>query len=167
MTIRSQDDIAARVRAVRASGGDLFGFREEVLVEALDFDHARQFLSPETTAQQWDQQRWSQHSDTESYARWYLRFAIGKILDHRSGSASRSVDKLAELAWLLGRDDVAAAMDTADYPMYGAPKLAVFADGFGWPISELVDDPGDRQAIARMADGQPCSPDGCMQGCHD
>ncbi|MEV0811490.1 hypothetical protein [Micromonospora sp. NPDC050200] len=167
MTTRSQDDIAARLWALRASGGDLFGFREEVLVQALDFDHAREFLSPEATAQQWDQQRWSQHSDTETYARWYLRFAIGKILDHRSGSASRSVDKLAELAWLLGRDDVVAAMDAAGYPMYGAPKVIVFADGLGWPTEVLVDDPDDRQALARMAGGRHCSPDGCNRGCGD
>ncbi len=167
MTPRTQDDITARLRAVRATGEDRLGFREEVLLEALDFDHAREFLNPEVTARQWDQQRWSQHSDTDTYARWYLRFAIGQILGHRSNSASRSVDKLAELAWLLGCDDIVAAVDTASYPMYGAPKVKAFADTLGWPFDDLVDDSGDRQALARMADGQPCRPDGCTWGCED
>ncbi|MEU7171507.1 MULTISPECIES: hypothetical protein [Micromonospora] len=167
MTMRSPQDIAARIHAIRASDDDLLGFAQEVLMEALDFEHAQQFLFPATTAAQWDQQRWSEHSDTENYARWYLEFAIGKILDHRSGSASRSVTKLAELAWLLGRDDVAAAMDAAGYPMYGAPKVSVFASGLGWPITDLLDDPGDRQMLARMAEGLQCSPDGCIQGCAD
>ncbi|WBB52414.1 hypothetical protein [Verrucosispora sp. WMMD573] len=54
------------------------------------------------------------------------------ILDHRGNSVSRSVETLAELAWLLGRDDLASAIDDADYPIYGAPKVKFFADGFGW-----------------------------------
>ncbi|MBF9134724.1 hypothetical protein I0C86_38210 [Plantactinospora sp. S1510] len=167
MTIRTPEEIAARLRAVRATGTDLFGFCQEVLVEALDFGHARQFLDPDMTAPQWDQQRWSQHADTETYARWYLEFAIDKILDHRSGSASRSVQKLAELAWLLGRDDLVTAMDDADYPMYGAPKVKTFADGLGWPFTDAIDDPELRQMLARMAAGHECDPDGCAWGCRD
>ncbi|TWJ25120.1 hypothetical protein [Micromonospora endolithica] len=167
MTMRSPQDIAARIHVIHASDDDLFGFAEEVLMEALDFEHAQQFCDPATTAAQWDQQRWSRHSDTENYARWYLDLPIGKILDHRSGSASRSVTKLAELAWLLGHDDVAAAMAATGYPMYGAPKVSVFAAGLGWPITDLVDDPGDRQMLSRMAKDLQCSPDGCTQGCAD
>lgn len=167
MTIRTSDEIATRLRAVRAAGTDLFGFREEVLLEALGFEHAREFLAPEVTASQWDRRRWRQHSDTETYARWYLTFAIDKILDHRSNSASRSVQKLAELAWLLGRDDLMSAMDDADYPMYGAPKVKTFADGLGWPFTDRLDDPELRQMLTRMAAGHECDPDGCTQGCHD
>jgi len=160
MPTRTQSDIVARIVCVRAEGTDLFGFREEVLLAALDFAHARQFLRPGVTAADWDQR-----VDHESYAMAYLEFAIGKILDHRSISASRSVDKLAELAWLVGRDDVVAAMQTAGYPMYGAPMVKAFADGFGWAFTDAVDDSDDRQALTRMARGQQCDPDGCRQGC--
>jgi hypothetical protein len=156
MTARTQDEILARARAVRAEGEDVFGFRVEVLVDALDFDHAREFLAPQATKQQWRQE-----TDHEAHARWYLTFAIGKILDHRSNSATRSVDKLGEFAWLLGRDDVLAAMDRAEYPMYGAPIAKAFADGFGWPFFDAVTDPHDVQALARMAQGDECDPDGC------
>ncbi|MFG3559112.1 hypothetical protein ACGGAQ_32545 [Micromonospora sp. NPDC047557] len=39
-----------------------------------------------------------QRVDHETYARDYLQFAVGKILDHRGNSASWSVDKLGKLA---------------------------------------------------------------------
>jgi hypothetical protein len=164
VTIRNQEEIVARLRAIRAQHRDaldeLFDFRQEVLLEALDFDHAREFLAPDAPG------GWIQRVDHETYARDYLRFAIGKILDHRGNSAGRSVDKLGELAWLIGRDDVVAAMDQAGYLMYGAPKVRAFADGFGWPFLDKLDG-DDRQALARMAAGQQCDPRGCRWGCAD
>ncbi|WP_433229859.1 hypothetical protein ACQP2H_30215 [Micromonospora sp. CA-248260] len=160
MTIRTQEEIVTRVWALRANREDIFGFREEVLVEALDLDHARQVITPRHS------EAWTRRVDHETYARDYLRFAIGKILDHRGNSASRSVDKLGELAWLLGCDDIAATMDHVGYPMYGAPKVKAFADGFGWPFLDDLD--GEtRAALARMAEGQQCDPQGCERGCAD
>ncbi len=167
VSTRSPHEITARLRDLRAARTDLFGFREEVLLEALDFDHAREFLDADMTAARWDQLRWSRHSDAKSYARQYLEFAIDKIVDHRGNSASRSVEKLAELAWLLGRDDLASAIDDADYPMYGAPKVKTFADGLGWPFTDIFDDPHLRQMLTRMAAGLECDPDGCIRGCRD
>ncbi|MEU4555736.1 hypothetical protein [Micromonospora violae] len=160
MTIRTQEEIVSRVWALRANRGDIFGFREEVLVEALDLEHARQVITPRHPGE------WTQRVDHETYARNYLRFAAGKILEHRGNSASRSVDKLSELAWLLGRDDIAAGMGRAGYPMYGAPKVTAFADGFGWPLLDDLDG-DDRRALARMAEGQQCDPRGCERGCAD
>ncbi|MEU1968913.1 hypothetical protein ABZ541_14045 [Micromonospora sediminicola] len=160
MTIRTQEEIVNRIWALRADRGDTFGFREEVLVEALDLDHALQVIAPRHPGE------WTQRVDHETYAREYLDFAIGKILDHRGNSASRSVDKLGELAWLLGRDDIVAAMDHAGYRMYGAPKVRAFADGFGWPFLDDLDG-DDRLALARMAEGQQCDPQGCERGCAD
>ncbi len=162
MPARTQSDIVARIARLRTDGTDLFGFREEVLLGALDYAHARQFLPTGVAASDWDQ-----HVNHESYAMAYLDFAIGKILDHRSNSASRSVDKLAELAWLAGRDDVVAAMQSAGYPLYGAPMVKAFADGFGWAFTDAVHDPDDRQALTRMARGEQCDPDGCHRGCAD
>jgi hypothetical protein len=119
VTIRNQEEIVARLRVIRAQHRDaldeLFDFRQEVLLEALDLEYAREFLAPAPGG-------WIQRVDHETYARDYLRFAIGKILHHRGNSASRSVDKLGELAWLIGRDDVVAAMDQAGYLMYGRQR---------------------------------------------
>lgn len=162
MTTRTHDEIVARLREVRADGNDVFGFREEVLLEALAVDHAREFLAPHVTREQRQPP-----TDLEAHARWYLEFAIEKILDHRSISASRSVVKLAEFAWLLGRDDVVSAMDRAGYPMYGAPKVKAFADGLGWQFHDADDDADDRRALRRMAQGEQCDPDGCTTGCAD
>lgn len=96
-----------------------------------------------------------------------MAFAVHKIPDHRSGSAVRAVNKLTELAWLLGRDDVMTAMNSTAYPMYGAPKITVFADGLGWPLHSLAQDPDWRDAVIRMAAALPCSPDGCAWECEE
>ena len=68
------------------------------------------------------------------------------------------MEKLIEYAWLLGRDDVVAAMEAAEYTNYGAPKVKAFAEGMGFPWP--TDDPG----LTRMADGLPCADD-CLNGC--
>lgn len=153
MNARTQDEIVARVRAVAA--GDILGFQREVLVDALDIEHAREFLKPDVTADDWGAVPTAEGLLAD--AREYYTFALGKIRNHRGISASRSVAKLAEFAWLLGRDDVFTAMDSAGYEQYGAPKVKAFGEGFelAWP-----DEPG----MNRMAAGEPCEP-GCDEGC--
>ncbi|WP_181871448.1 hypothetical protein [Sphaerisporangium album] len=150
MAARTQDEIVTRIHAVGET--DLFGFRTEVLAAALDFEHVREFLKDGVT-----ETDWHQVTDRENAAREYYQFALGKIRHHRGLSAERSVLKLAEHAWLLGQDDVVAAMDEAPYPPYGAPKVRAFAQGFDlvWP--------GDAE-MTRMAAGEPCTP-GCVEGC--
>ena len=44
MPARTQTDIVARIARLRVDGTDLFGFREEVLLAALGYAHAREFL---------------------------------------------------------------------------------------------------------------------------
>lgn len=151
MTARTQDEVLARIKSVEH---DFFGFRLEVLAAALDYEHARSFLEPETTAAEWAE---CQVTDIDAAAREYYAFALGKIRNHRGISAERSVEKLREYAWLLGRDDVVKAMDAVGYPQYGAPKVAAFAAGFGlaWP---------DDEAMVRMSTGLPCVDD-CDEGC--
>lgn len=125
---RTQDEIAERF----ANADDLFGYAREVLVDHMDFDHAKPHLVTNATAEQWDEAR---NTDLDMEIRRYLKFAAKKIRDERGLSAERSVIKLAEMAWLAGRDDVVAAMDAAEYPMYGEPKVRAFAAGMGleWP----------------------------------
>ncbi|MEU8332177.1 hypothetical protein AB0J14_35210 [Micromonospora arborensis] len=166
MIPRTQDEVLHRINQC-AANDDLFGFHRGLLINALDIDHARPFLQPGITAQQWNRHRWDGHAGAEAYGREYLWFAVHKVLNHRSGSASRAVNKLTELAWLLGREDVVTAVNAAPYPMYGAPKITVFAEGLGWPLHSRAQDPDGRAAFTRMAAGQPCSPDGCDWGCKD
>ncbi len=151
-TTRTQDEIVARILA----SSSMLGFDHEVLVGALDFAHAKAFLNPEVTDEQWfEDGRGARNILADAGA--YLEFAVSKIIGHRGISASRSVEKLREYAWLLGRDDVVAAMDDEDYAQYGAPQVKAFADGMGltWP---------DNPMLARMANSEPCSDD-CESGC--
>lgn len=153
ITARSQDDIVARIRQIQTSGEDFFGFRIDALCGLLDAEHVRPFLKEEA-----DLTLWPEPQPVEEQGREYLEFAFGKALDHRGLSADRSVQKLAEYAWALGRDDVAEQMGRDEnYPQYGAPALVIFAKAFGWPVP---DDPD----LARMAQGEPCEP-GCQDGC--
>jgi hypothetical protein len=155
-TLRSQEEIVARIQ--QTSGEDWLGFKREVLASCLDFEHAKPYLVEGTTAEEWT---YTPDVDVVLIrAKEYFTFAIGKALDHRGISASRSIDKLTEYAWLLGRDDVVSAMDEADYPQYGVPKLKAFGEGFGLWVAEHQ---GDAE-LSNMADGEPCEP-GCDSGC--
>lgn len=149
MSARTQAEILERMKAV--ADEDYLGFKREALVTALDFEHAKPFLRDDVTADGWEQ------IDPEKAAKAYYEFALGKIDNHRGISAGRSIDKLTEYAWLMGRDDVVEAMSAAPYPQYGAPKVKAFADllGLEWPEDE---------GMQRMARGLPCEP-GCQIGC--
>lgn len=153
--MRTQDEIVARLKTLSV-GEDVLGFRSEVLISALDYEHVRPFLKPGVTAEEWDKIGTPPH-EIEERARDYYAFALGKIRNHRGISASRSVDKLAEYAWVLGRDDVVDAMAAADFAQYGAPQVKAFAAGFGevWPAERWA---------TRMAAGLPCEV-GCVMGC--
>lgn len=149
---RTPDQIVARAENPHAD--DWGGSAIEVLVPYLPFEHAKQFLKDDVTAEDWTPLPADGVADA---ARSYYEFALGKIENHRSISADVAVTKLREFAWLLGRDDAVAAMDEADYANYGAPKVKAFAlaMGYDWPGAEDLN---------RMASGLPCMPD-CEEGC--
>lgn len=134
---RSQTDIVARMEAIKDE--DWMGFQRDVLLGYLDYEHAKPYLKPEATAEEWAEAMTAE--DPAVAGAEYLQFAIGKARDHRGISASRSVDKLTMYAWLAGRDDVVAAMDEADYANYGVPKLRAFAEGMScsWPTDAELD----------------------------
>jgi hypothetical protein len=155
MTTRTQDEIRARFDAA----DDFFGFAVEVLAESMTAETILQ-INPDADVSEVNPQTTDQVTES---ARDYLKFAVEKISDHRGLSAERSVIKLREFAWLLGRDDVVAAMDAADYPQYGAPKVKAFADGMGWAFISFVEE-WERPLLVRMSSGDPCRED-CMDGC--
>src|SRR5581483_378596 len=132
----------------------------DVLIDALDFENAKPFLREGATAQDWAEY---QHGPTTvgMNARDYYKFALGKIENHRGISASRSVQKLTEYAWLLGLDHLAAHLEEmtegGGYANYGAPIVRLLGEALGlaWPDSEVM---------RRMAQGLPCT-DECLEGC--
>lgn len=124
---RTSTEIFARAQAA----DDIFGWAQEVLLPYCDYATVLPILNDGVTSVDWAEAA----NDPEKIgdaARSYYEFALGKIADRRGISAERSVIKLREFAWLMGRDDVVAAMDAAPYPEYGAPKVAAFGAGFGF-----------------------------------
>lgn len=153
--MRAQDEIVTRIEFLSVTE-DILGFRKEVLVTALDLQHARPFIKRSITATKWARMA-VPAEETEQVARNYYSFAVAEIEDHRGISASRSVEKLTEYAWLLGNDELVDSMAALDYPQYGAPIVKAWGHAFGepWP---------DKPWAIRMAAGLPCV-DGCVEGC--
>lgn len=152
MADRTQAEILERF--TQAEQADMFGWRAEVLVQGMTVETLVAAGFDEPARGVWHARS---AAELEADARQYLEFAIGKIEDHRGLSAERSVMKLREHAWLMGRDDAIKAMDAAAYAQYGAPQVKAFATLLGW------DWPDDAE-LNRMADGDPCTP-GCGSGC--
>lgn len=159
--MRSQEEIAARIGAIKDH--DMLGFQHEVLVGALDWEHAQVFLKPGTSKREWDRLRPRSEVQVRADALHYLKFAMGKIADHRGISAVRSVDKMHQYAWLLGCDDIDALVRDTPYGQYGAPIVRATAVRLGGPFQaewvKIADEP-----LNRMAEGKPCT-DGCAEGC--
>jgi hypothetical protein len=164
---RTPEEIVARIAAIR-EGMFGFGFGAEVLLQALTFEQARPVLKPDATGAEWGDVLDSREK-VQDAAVDYLEFAIGKALNHRGLSASRSIEKLTEYLWLLGLDDVLERFEAAGYAQYGMPKLRVMAEQFGmWPYPQLQYSDSTAAALAaraeRMAAGQRCTPE-CQSGC--
>lgn len=152
--MKTQEEIVAKIEDAKVN--DPFGFTLEVLVCALDYEHAKPYLKPEITAADWTPETTDEASVVKA-AETYMEFAWGKAQNHRGISASRSVTKMEAYAWLLGRDDIVEMMAVDSYRQYGCPQLAVMCTAMGWPIPT---DAGTQNMIA----GKPCEP-GCYEGC--
>ena len=148
---RTDAEILARKEV--AAEEDPFGFRFEVLLNSLSYDAVKPILKPGVGPEDWTPDL-TVEAVTES-ARTYLTFGIGKIIDHRGVSAWRTVAKLREFAWLLGRDDVVTLMDDTAFAQYGAPKVKAFAVAMDW--ADLW--PTDNDDLDRMSRGLRCNAD--------
>lgn len=166
---RTQEEILERFRSLTEkskSSGIAAMFSEvyclEVLSGAMTLDTLRKAM-PDKTFE--ENEQYPIVPDYKVYGKEYLEFAIGKALDHRGLSAGRSVEKLREVAWVLGRDDVVKAMDEAGYAYYGVPKLQAFARVMDFPFL-VSKDYYDQTQLINMAAGNPCKKD-CDEGCLD
>lgn len=133
MTTRTQEQILARIEDVKPD--DYFGFKSDVLISYLDFEHAKPFLRDGATPEEWAEVKAVLDPPAEEGAK-YLEFAVGKIRDERGISASRSVQKFAEWAWLDGEDDLAEQIDDdRNYGWYGDHAVRLYTDHYGltWP----------------------------------
>ena len=134
-TIRTQDEIVARIRAVEHE--DFLGTEVSDLLEALDFEHAREFLKPETRPEDWAAVM-ANAADPLDQAREYLDFAWDKANGCRGLSASRSVSHLKAWLWLAGADGWSDRLDEL-YEFYGKPCLVVISEALDFPWGEHDD----------------------------
>lgn len=153
--MRTQDEIRERFDSLAESHLDPFGFRREALLDCMEFDTAVGIgMNPEAKPEEWAR------PDVATRTREYLRFAIGKAVNHREISAGRSIEKLAEWLWVLDDADLIERFEAAPYPQYGAPKLRVLEDAWLGGQHDYAAD----EKWWRMRAGEPCSL-ACVEGC--
>lgn len=157
--MKSDSEIIERIKVVKEA--EFFGFETADLLVFLPFEKAKAFVAEDKRdelREDWVQQDRSSWAIEEMIVD-YLPFAVGKAVDHRGISASRSVAHLRAWFWMLGRDDIVEFIDDDyNYPQYGAPILKRAHEVFGVSL------PDDSEFL-RMAEGLPCSPNGCGIGC--
>lgn len=120
---RKPPEIVSRLR----SGRDFFGWANADLLEWLDFDHAKEFLRPEVTAEEWGKRDapkpvWNQMVD-------YMPFAWDKANNCRGLSAGRSMDHYSNWLWLIGEDQLSESL--SDYEYYGKDNLVRICEFLG------------------------------------
>ena len=117
---RTTEEIVTRIESIT----DTLGFRYEVLIRHLPYQHAMKYLKDDVSEDEWRESRADVKPPADA-ARDYLDFAWGKANGQRGISANRSVDKIGEWLWLAGMDEALEEFESAPYPEYGKPKLRV------------------------------------------
>jgi len=150
------------VDRIQNDKNDPFGFVADMLIEYVPYEAAKPLLSEEAEeaypgGEGWDVSPLTKEAVTEEM-RSYMKFAWGKVRDHRGLSASRSVVKMAAWLWILDEDDFASEiLKSENYQQYGAPALAMICRKMGFPI------PRDK-ATQNMIEGNRCLRS-CAEGC--
>lgn len=127
---RTQTEIVEMVRDIQASSGDLFGVTTMHLVNALDYDLAKEFLKPDVTREDWVPQ-FKTREDVIKAAEDYLDFAFEKAANERGLSASRSVDHYGAWVFLACTREEHNEFAEHEYGWYGVAQLMKAAELLG------------------------------------
>jgi hypothetical protein len=121
------------------ASNDMLGTARGDLLCALDFEHAKEFLKPDTTAEQWNAEVWTLKSDDDVLhtMREYMDFAWEKANNCRGISAMRSMRHYWAWLKLLGQDLLAE--QTISYNHYGKDQLVVICALLGLDSSKWDD----------------------------
>lgn len=142
----------------------MFGWQRGDLIAALDFEHAKEFLTPagvENGAEAWEAKREGTDEKVLARMREYMEFAVGKAMNHRGLSASRSLEHFKAWTWLLG-DEHYAEVVWSNFQNYGAPVLLQIAEKYEFLIPTGTD--SDLARFINMTNGDMCHR-GCQEGC--
>lgn len=122
--MKTQDEIVARVRIRKEH--DFFGFETSEYLDYLDFAHAKEFLKPDATPEQWEKVH-SKAKSPEDAIKDYMPFAWDKANNCRGISAGRSICHMIAWLWLDGKD----WPELEDYEYYGKPHLVRICKEYG------------------------------------
>lgn len=148
--------IAEMQEKIRETKDTLLDFTSSSLLEFMDYDSAKEFLS-EGASEGWPAPEPLTREAVIARMKKYMVFAWGKVENHRGISASRSVDRFGAWIWMLEDEDIFNQYQGTPYQQYGAPKLMFVCESYGFDI------PGSNE-IRNMTKGRPCRK-GCDEGC--
>lgn len=130
--MRTQQEIVDRIEAVKNE--DFFGAETGDLLNALDFEHAKPYLKPGVTPEQWVDAASQTAEKVIEDMRNYMGFAWGKALDQRGLSASRSISHFRAWLWLLEDEELLAFINGDNYAQYGKPILRAICEKYGFDV---------------------------------
>lgn len=141
LTLPTQAEIVERFKA--RQDGDFFGDEVSVYLGFLEFEHAKAFLKPEVTAEEWDKVR-APLTRENVLAKMldYMEFGWGKANDCRGLSANRTICHYIAWTWLAGdRDFSQKIVDEYrdNYRFYGKDILVMICTQYGWDHSKWDD----------------------------
>ena len=126
--MRTIEEIAERVWALRGSNADFFGFESADLIVRLPFDQASPYLRAGVTREEWEP-RPRDHASVLKALESDLIEAFRAANDCQGNSAFRAMSRLKATLWLLGEDE--AAEELEGYTYYGKPQLRAVCDHYG------------------------------------
>lgn len=127
MTTKTQKQIVNRINNIKDD--DFFGWQTGDLIAYLDFEHAKQFLKDDVTAEQWADMM--EKRTPKEKIEGYMKFAWDKANNCRGISAGRSLEHMKAWVWLDGEDDLLNIIE-ADYDHYGKPHLVAICEHYGY-----------------------------------
>jgi len=137
MTMPTSDEVLARIRERKPD--DVFGFEWSEYVDFLEYEHAKEFLKPEVTAEHWAEARKPLTRESVlAVMLEYMPFAWEKANDKRGLSASRSIMHYVAWTWLAGDHALSEWLDT-EYEFYGKPQLVRICETYGWDAKQWDD----------------------------
>lgn len=147
---------------------DFIPFAKEALLDFLSFEEAQPWLKEDAAPDDWHQptERTVERA-IDALTEYMGRIALDKAVNHRSISASRSIDKIRAWLWLAGDDEGVELMDRTAYENYGAPKLLTVCERLGIDWRSLLGDAEDIAIFEAQARGEICPACrvGAMSGC--
>lgn len=139
MTVRTIQEIVARIGGLEGSTSDFFGFQTSDLIGFLPFEDAKPFLKDTVKAEDWTPTPLTEEGVKQTIHD-YMEFAWGKANDCRGLSAGRSLDHMKAWLFALGEDEAwIESLSLDGYTHYGKPQLRAICKRFGWDWTQWDD----------------------------